>query len=345
MLREFFWSGSARTRAAAWLGLGCYLAHAGFKAYLKWRLNQWYESFYDVMGQSVERGSGDSDALAEARARVADGLVEFAWVVAPAIVVHPLFGLIRNFFCLEWRLSLIDAYLRQWDLDAQPVPCAAQRLHEDTARFAAGVSGCVSTVLDALLTLAVFAPLLYAEEPRLMAIAAATALGGLAVSVVVGSNLVGLEVRNQDVESALRTKLVLLETDSSQVTTSRFANLAFYRTLADLRGNYAALYRNFAALATWLASFEQAVTVLPYFLVAHRLFAPAQEDVITLGRLVKITNAFSKTFDSLNTVSDSWLSINEFRSVVRRLSVFERATQRGGPAKARLVEMAAATEI
>ena len=49
------------------------------------------------------------------------------------------------------------------------------------------------------------------------------------------------------------------------------------------------------------------------------------------------SNAFDKVFSSLNVVSDSWLTISEFRSVLRRLREFERAVGSHRPVRAQLV--------
>jgi peptide/bleomycin uptake transporter len=146
------------------------------------------------------------------------------------------------------------------------------------------------------------------------------------------------QVNNQRVEAALRRELVLLEADPEKVQgTGRTPAAAFRSILADLSRNYLSLYLNFAALGAWLSAFEQFAVVLPYLLVAPRLFAADEADVLTLGQLMKVTNSFGKVFDSLNIVSDNWLAINEWRSVLRRLREFERRVYDRAPPAARLV--------
>ena len=75
-----------------------------------------------------------------------------------------------------------------------PIEGASQRVHEDTQRFVSGIQTCVSVLLESMLTLTIFCPVLYNLDPNLMGIAVAAAAGGLAVSVIVGWPLVGLEV-------------------------------------------------------------------------------------------------------------------------------------------------------
>ena len=219
---------------------------------------------------------------------------------------------------------------------------AAQRVHEDTQRFAAGIQSCVAVVLQSIFTLVVFCPVLYDLDPQLMLIAVAAAVGGLSISALVGWPLVDLEIQNQVVEADLRKRLVLLEADPVTITTTNASDESLYSSFAQvfrmLTRNYRRLYLSFFALSTWLALYEQTAVILPYILVAPRLFAANSEDQLTLGQLVKVSNSFCKVFDSLNVVSDSWLQINEFRSCLRRLREFEREMNSKSPgAPARLV--------
>jgi len=324
-------------RVGAWLGLLVFVGHQAFRTYLKLALNSWYESFYDTMQSASPTGSGSGPAADRASLRdaVAVELEKFVWIVAPAVVVHPMAGLLRQTWIFAWRMSLIKSYLFQWDTAVLPIEGASQRIHEDTSRFASGVQGCVANVLDSVFTLVAFCPVLWELDEGLFAAAFATAVGGVAVSWAVGYPLVGLEVNNQAVEAELRRDLVLLEAtpDVFQHPPPR----AFQPVLTRLTINYARLYAAFAALQTWLSSFEQASVILPYVLVAPRLFDDNASGRLTLGQLMKTTNAFDKVFSSLNVVSDSWLAITEFRSVLRRLREFERAQATGRTARAQLV--------
>ena len=78
-----------------------------------------------------------------------------------------------------------------------------------------------------------------------------------------------------------------------------------------LYANYRRLYANFAALMLWLSTYDQFATLLPSLMVAPRLFAADEADVLTLGTLTQSANAFGKVFDSLSIVSENWLQVNE----------------------------------
>ena len=293
--------------------------------------------FYDTLQRNIERGSGAEESLASARAEVFGELLQFAWIVAPAVVVHPVCGFLKNWWVFVWCRTLICTYLLSWDTSSAPIEGASQRVHEDTQRFASGIQSCVSVVLDALFTLAIFCPTLYALDPQLMTVAVSCALGGLSISVVVGSRLVGLEVRNQVAEAALRKELVVLEVDPEKMPGNATPASGFKQLISNLTRNYFSLYVNFAALSAWLSAFDQFAVILPYLLVAPRLFAEDQAEVLTLGQMMKVTNSFGKVFDSLNIVSDNWLAINEWRSTLRRLREFETEIYDHKPPATRLV--------
>ena len=98
MIREFFCAYAWRTRLFAFSGLVVFVAHQGFRAYLKYAVNEWYGNFYDTLQQGVEFASGEADDAwrAAQRAKVWAQLLEFAVIVAPAVAVHPVANYIRN---------------------------------------------------------------------------------------------------------------------------------------------------------------------------------------------------------------------------------------------------------
>ena len=51
--------------AFAWAGLLVFVAQQAYRALLKWQLNAWYKSFYDLLGEGegIDRGSGDGVAF------------------------------------------------------------------------------------------------------------------------------------------------------------------------------------------------------------------------------------------------------------------------------------------
>ena len=59
MFKEYFFRGTLERKSGAWAGFAVFLLHQCFKAWLKWALNDWYRSFYDVLQSSAQPGSGE----------------------------------------------------------------------------------------------------------------------------------------------------------------------------------------------------------------------------------------------------------------------------------------------
>lgn len=363
MLREFFCSGPLRQLCFAWSGLLVFVGHSIFKSWLKYALNGWYAEFYDEL-QDIGSGEdvyGGDEHMRYKRRAVWNHLVNFVIIVSPAILVHPVAKWIASMWRFSWRMALVRAYLAHYDVSSHPIEGAAQRIHEDTAKFESGVYGCGTVVLDSILTLVLFIPVLlevgkaahlpaWDWPPWLLTISVAAATGGLSVSMIVGHKLVGLEVQNQKIEAQFRTKLVLLEQLPASVVGSQPLNpdkqvieelhfddilsqppppraiapsVAFLPVIGQLWVNYKRLFANFAFFNTWVSFYDQTMTICPFLLVAPLLFADNPENRITLGTLMKVSNAFDKVFGAMAVVTENWANVNEFRSTVRRLKEFE----------------------
>jgi peptide/bleomycin uptake transporter len=155
LLREFFWRGPAWRRAFAYFGLVGFIGMGVVRAWIQKLVTDWYRSFYDVAQTIV---STDDTGLADGRDRVLALLADFVWLVLPLVVLEPLAGWLTNRWILSWRMALVGAYLDGWDPVLRPIEGAAQRIQEDTMRFAQGVNSAVVAGLSAVLSLIVFSP-------------------------------------------------------------------------------------------------------------------------------------------------------------------------------------------
>ena len=353
MLREFFCSGPANRLIFAWFGLIVFLGHAVFKAWLKWALNNWYAEFYDELqdiGYGVVNQTNATAHFALKRDAVSEQLIAFTIIVSPAVIVHPLAKWIASVWRFSWRMALVKSYLVHYDVAVAPVEGAAQRIQEDTSRFEEGVYSCFSIVLDSVLTLLIFVPVLlqvgteahlpnWDWPPWLILIAVSAANGGLLISMIIGHPLVRLEVINQKVEASFRTKLVMLEQRPVAIVGGRMSGeeicdelhfddimarppppraiaplVAFHAVIADLWKNYRKLFRNFAWFNTWISFYDQTMTIIPFLLVAPLMFADNPTDRITLGTLMKVSNAFDKVFSAMAVVTENWSAVRSARS-------------------------------
>lgn len=264
MLSEFFCARRPLLRVFATAGVVLLAAHSVYAATLSRRLVDWQGRFYDRVGSaaalltptettytalfrpayaafdrnaSATTGTNLTEmrrvAIAEASSDVMALLVEFALLVLPMALVHPVNRLLRRRYTFEWRMVLMRAYCERWAaMHHLCVEGISQRIQEDTQRFARGLETCVSEIVDAVLTLAVFSPVLveigtevrppaegpaawfglhYLGDAWLLVGATVLATEGLVVSYAVARRLVALEVNNQVVEAELRKRLVVVE--------------------------------------------------------------------------------------------------------------------------------------
>jgi len=331
------------------------------RAYIKYLMNDWMGRFYDVGGSAQKVSSDDEEGLAEGSRKITNLLVEFLVLCLPSVFVHPLFRFVTNRWVLSWRVALIDAYLERWTAVSLRIENGAQRIHEDTQRFARGLQTCFMTVVDSILTIGVFAPVLIElgsdVQPRpmpgswMLLVCGGIAVIGLIISVSLGWSLIALEVHNQKVEADLRRDLVLREEraplprnvptvrrmgleDAVDVDVLHSEHLVieseripvdlkseFTAVISELLHNYKKLYCRFAAFSLWLGAYEQFVVILPYLIAGPLLFSSANR--ITLGKVIQVANAFGNVFDALNILSDRWIEVTDWLAVMRRLKEFE----------------------
>ena len=226
----------------AWGGALLVVAHAVVHGWVKSAVNGWYKDFYNLL-ESTGRLAANSTATdadwVGKQADVYDGLADFSRIAVVAVVVMPLAKWVRSVWSLRWRLALMHAYVGLWDANRAPIEGASQRVHEDSYKFSKGVELCLSTVLDSVITLGVFVPILielgagtrcprslaafaFLGDGWLVGLAFSSAIVGLVVTMLLGHRLVRLEVENQVVEAKLRRDLVVLETMPGKVCSVNF---------------------------------------------------------------------------------------------------------------------------
>tara|TARA_B110000046_G_scaffold98306_1_gene105918 strand:- start:577 stop:1914 length:1338 start_codon:yes stop_codon:yes gene_type:complete len=297
------------------------------------------------------------DLMEAKQAEVTACLFTFCRLALMAAVLHPVGAFVMSHVSFAWRIALVESYMVRWEVTSNTIEGSSQRIQEDTQRFAAGMDMAASVLLDAVLSLVVFGPRLYSlgqtvpppgystgggSPAWLLLLAVGLSLGGLLVSLLVAGKLVDIEVQNQKVEASFRKDLVLWESGvcAEDCTTGGQPDAADAADAADtprvswpgristilysLIQNYYRLFLHFFFFNAWVGVFEQAVVILPYLLVAPRLFDA--HNTVTLGVVVEVSRVFDRVFEALSVPMRNWAHVNNFRSTIRRLHEFERAT-------------------
>ena len=314
MIFKAFFNG--KYKVYAWTMMTALIASIWYEAWLISEINGFYGPFWDAV-QDYNRDA--AFALLFPQKFYYDATL--SWIAAMLVINGTLLGYFSNKWMFWWRQSIVEEYIPKWLEANDKNEGAAQRIQEDTYKFAKFVRLLGREGIKSILILWLFIPILiglsgqYWDEYYLLIIAIATSLGGMLISYVVAIRLPGLEYKNQVVEAKFRKQLVLLEDDKEA-----FTNETLMDSFAKIRFNYFRLFNNYAAFQLWSRIYWQGMVFVPLLTVLPMYFV-AQ---FKIGLIHQITNAFDKVNESASYMIDNWTLVTELISVNRRLSEFEK---------------------
>lgn len=303
------------------LGSIIILSVTWYRVQIDVQINEWFGSFYNMIQQALsEPNSVSLDAFLMK-------CFEFMRIAGVYIVVAVILGFFINHYVFRWRTAMNDYYMSHWE-KLRHIEGAAQRIQEDTMRFASIMEGLGVAFLRSIMTLLAFLPLLWelskhvtelpyigAVDHSLVYVAILSALFGTVILAVVGIKLPGLEFNNQRVEAAYRKELVLGEDYADRANPITVKEL-----FTDVRRNYFTLYLHYLYFDIARYSYLQGTVLLPYLIMAPTIVA----GVITLGLLNQIIRAFQSVEGSFQFLVNSWSTIVELMSIYKRLKAFEK---------------------
>jgi peptide/bleomycin uptake transporter len=284
-------------------------------------VNAWYAPFYDLIQTALSAPHKVSIGQFYHEVGVFLGIALIAVVI----------GVMNNFFVshyvFRWRSAMNEYYMDNWQR-LRHIEGAAQRVQEDTMRFASTLEDMGVSFINAIMTLIAFLPVLVtlsAHVPELpivghlpygLVIAAIVwSLMGTGLLAVVGIKLPGLNFKNQRVEAAYRKELVYGEDDASRATPPTVREL-----FSAVRQNYFRLYFHYMYFNIARILYLQVDNVFGLFL----LFPSIVTGTITLGLMTQITNVFGQVRGSFQYLISSWTTLVELMSIYKRLRSFER---------------------
>ena len=301
-------------------------------------INNWRRPFFDLvqsaLSNSVPQSNGEtssvasSETIASVSSDLYDLIIIFSEIAFLAIFVFVITRFFVSHYIFRWRTAMNDYYTSQWK-QVRHVEGASQRIQEDTMRFAGIMESLGVSIVDAVMTLFAFLPVLWSlsqyvnELPIVGAIAHPLFVASLVWSIfgtgllaLVGIKLPGLEFKNQRVEAAFRKELVYGEDDESRAQPPTLKEL-----FANVRKNYFRLYFNYMYFNVARMLYLQADNIFVYVLLIPTIAAGA----ITFGILQQILTAFNQVSNSFQYLVNSWTTIVELLSVYKRLTSFESA--------------------
>lgn len=291
-----------------------------FRVQLDVMLNNWFGVFYNMIQQAL----GKPGVVTQEQ--FFGQLGAFAGIALVAITTSVLTNFVTSHYVFRWRTAMNDHYVANWQR-LRHIEGASQRVQEDTMRFAQTVETLGASLVDALMTLIAFLPILWVlsaqvkelpligEVPQaLVFVAVIWALLGTVLLAVAGIRLPGLEFRNQRVEAAYRKELVLGEDAAARAEPP-----TLHALFLNVRANYFRLYLNYLYFNVVRYGYLQAGVLVPYIALAPSIVAGG----LTLGVMQQIIRAFGRVEGSFQYLVNSWTTIVSLISIYKRLRAFE----------------------
>ena len=283
-------------------------------------LNDWYGGFYDLLQK----------ALSEKGSVTLDEFFGELMTVAPILLVNITVLVLLDFFVshyvFRWRTAMNNYFMQYWP-KLRHIEGAAQRVQEDTQRFARIVEGLGVSFVRSMMTLIAFLPLLYtlsqnvtelpfigAVDGSMVYVAIMSALLGTVLLAVVGIKLPGLEFNNQKVEAAYRKELVYGEDSADRAEPATVKEL-----YEGVRKNYYRLYFNYLYFNVARFAYLQGSSFIPLVALGPTIVS----GTITLGIFTQINNAFDRVEESFKFFANVWTTIIDLISIYKRLISFE----------------------
>ncbi|MFM2008486.1 MAG: hypothetical protein RIR02_436 [Pseudomonadota bacterium] len=318
MFKSFFLS----RHFVLWGWPGAVLIFAGtwYQVQIDVAINDWFGGFYDLVQKALS--APGAITLGE----FFGFLLSFGKLAGIYVLVAVFLSFYSKHWVFRWRQAMNDYYMQHWQ-ELRHIEGASQRVQEDTKRFAYIMETLGSNMMDALMTLIAFLPILWELSKKvneipligqvdhaLVYVAVLFALLGTVVLAAVGIKLPGLEFNNQRVEAAYRKELVHAEDDAERGSEPVVKDL-----FAHVRENYFRLFFHYMYFDVAKFSYLQFGVLVPYIALGPTVVAGA----ITLGVMQQIVRAFGRVEMSFQFLVRSWGTIVELISVYKRLRAFE----------------------
>jgi peptide/bleomycin uptake transporter len=304
----------------AWPGAAFIFLGTWYQVQIDVKINDWFGGFYDLVQKAL--GKPGEVTIEE----FFGFLLTFGELAGTYVLLAVFLAFFTKHWVFRWRHAMNDFYMSHWP-SLRTIEGASQRVQEDTKRFATIMETLGSNMMDSLMTLVAFLPILWtlskkvsevpilgAVDHALVYVAVLFALFGTVVLAMVGIKLPGLEYNNQRVEAAYRKELVHAEDDPA-----RGAEPIVKDLFSHVRTNYFRLFFHYMYFDVAKFTYLQFGVLVPYIALAPTVVAGA----ITLGVMQQIVRAFGRVEMSFQFLVRSWSTIVELISVYKRLRAFE----------------------
>ncbi len=292
-------------------------------------LNDWFGGFYNMVQSLFSRPGTISSEEYYGR------LFTFFSIAGVLVIISTLLAFFVQHYTFRWRTAMNEYYTARWD-KIRHIEGASQRVQDDTMRFAEILEGLGSGLLDSVMTLIAFLPILWILSAKwihaipvvgpvlhgLVIVAVLWSIFGTLVLAFTGYRLPMLKFHNQRVEHAYRKELVFGEEDKM-----RAQPMTLQVLFAQVRKNYFKMYFHYTYFNLAKISYLQAGVLVPYLALGPTLLS--KEMILagfTLGVMQQIVRAFGRVESSFQYLVRSYNDIISMLSIYKRLKSMDRAT-------------------
>ncbi|WP_172380736.1 peptide antibiotic transporter SbmA [Vibrio sp. Vb339] len=304
------------------LGSAIIILVTWFQVEVSVMLNEWYGEFYNLIQKALT--APNTITLTKFYSELSTVIV----LLMAAIMVSVGNAFFVSHFVFRWRTAMTEYYVSKWQ-DIRHIEGAAQRIQEDTMRFASIMETLGVSLLRSIMTLIAFLPILWSlseyitELPiigkvpqALIFVAIIWSIFGTVIISLTGVKLPGLEFNNQKSEAAYRKELVYGEDNND-----RAQPIELKKLFTNVRKNYVRLYIHYVYFNIVRYSYLQFGNFIPFIALAPSIVA----GTFTLGIMQRVMNAFNQVEDSFQYLVNSWTTIVELLSIYKRLKAFEHS--------------------
>ena len=208
--------------AWAYIGSAVILTSIWVQVQIDVLINEWFGEFYDM----IQKALGTPNAIT--MQEYMGGLLSFAQLAAISIALGLAISFLTSHFLFRWRTAMVEWYHSVYD-QARTIEGASQRVQEDTIKFSRIMEGLGTSLIEALMILIEFMPILFGLsigipifffgdwDYGLIVGALIWSIGGTIFLIILGLilRLVGVEYDLQKKEAAYRKILVIAEDDGT----------------------------------------------------------------------------------------------------------------------------------
>lgn len=309
----------------AYLGSIFILSTLWFQVQIDVKINEWFGTFYNMIQKAL------AEPGAVTIGEYWGGLASFGYLAAMWIGLALVGSFFTAHFLFRWRTAMVEWYHSVYH-KARHIEGASQRVQEDTVKFSRIMESLGVSLIESVMVLIEFFPILLGLgagisvlyfgdwEYGLATGALVWSIGGTIILIGTGYllRLVGIEYDLQKREAAYRKVLVHMEDDGN------FRPKTVAELYDGVRQIHFRSYLQYLKFNVVRMAYLQANVLTAYIFLAPAIVG----GMITLGVMQQIIRAFGRVESSMQYLLNSWPTIIELLSVIKRLREFEKEIKR-----------------